>query len=82
MKHHITTTVNGDEIELDVPARRLTLHVPDAEIARRRAAWQPPAPKYVRGYGALYLRHMTQANEGCDFDFLARGGTTPDPEIH
>ena len=73
---------DGDEIELDVPARRLTLHVPDAEIARRRAAWQPPAPKYVRGYGALYLRHMTQANEGCDFDFLARGGTTPDPEIH
>jgi dihydroxy-acid dehydratase len=73
---------DGDEIELDVPGRRLTLHVPDEELARRRAAWRQPAPKYVRGYGALYLRHMTQANEGCDFDFLARGGETPDPEIH
>jgi dihydroxy-acid dehydratase len=73
---------DGDIIELDVPARRLTLHVPDAELARRRADWRPPAPKYQRGYGALYLRHMTQANDGCDFDFLERGEPTPDPEIH
>ena len=73
---------DGDLIELDVPARRLTLHVDDAELARRRAAWRTPAPKYRRGYGALYIQHMTQANEGCDFDFLARGADTPDPEIH
>jgi dihydroxy-acid dehydratase len=73
---------DGDVIEIDVPARRLSLHVTDVELARRRAAWQPPPPKYLRGYGAMYLRHMTQANDGCDFDFLARSGLTPDPEIH
>jgi dihydroxy-acid dehydratase len=73
---------NGDRIELDVPGRKLVLHVSDAELARRRAAWQPPAPRYTRGYGALAAQHMTQANEGCDFDFLARGAATPDPEIH
>jgi len=73
---------DGDIVELDVPARRLTLHVSDAELARRRASWRQPAPKYQRGYGALYVRHMTQANDGCDFDFLERGEPTPDPEIH
>jgi dihydroxy-acid dehydratase len=73
---------DGDIIELDVPSRQLTLHVADSELERRREAWRPPAPKYARGYGALYLRHMTQANEGCDFDILARGAETPDPAIH
>ncbi len=72
---------DGDEIELDVPGRRLTLHVGDEELARRREAWRPPAPKYVRGYGALAAQHMTQANDGCDFDFLAAGAPTPDPDI-
>jgi dihydroxy-acid dehydratase len=73
---------DGDVIELDVPARTLDLRVADAELARRRAAWTPPAPRYGRGYGALFARHVTQANEGCDFDFLERGAPTPDPEIH
>jgi dihydroxy-acid dehydratase len=59
----------GDLIELDVPSRRLELKVSDAELARRRAAWKKPAPRYERGYGALYQRHITQADEGCDFDF-------------
>jgi dihydroxy-acid dehydratase len=73
---------DGDVIELDVPARKLTLQVSDAELARRKAAWRPPAPRYSRGYGRVFASHVTQANEGCDFDFLERGDATPDPEIH
>jgi dihydroxy-acid dehydratase len=65
---------DGDEIELDVPNRTLTLRVSDAELARRRAAWTPRAPHYARGYGKLFLDHVLQANEGVDFDFL-RGKT-------
>ena len=72
----------GDEIEVDVPARRIHLHVSDEELARRRAAWTPPAPRYPRGYGALYSQHIGQADEGCDFDFLAPLGPIPEPEIH
>jgi dihydroxy-acid dehydratase len=72
---------DGDPIRLDVPARRLDLLVDDDEIARRRAAWVPPVPKFERGYGALYLKHVGQADTGCDFDFLAPGAN-PEPEIH
>jgi dihydroxy-acid dehydratase len=70
----------GDQITLNVAERVLRLEVADAELARRRAAWQPPAPRFARGYGALFSEHVTQANEGCDFEFLARAGATPDPE--
>jgi dihydroxy-acid dehydratase len=72
----------GDTIELDVPARRITLHVSNEELARRRAAWKPRAAQYPRGFGRMYAAHVTQANRGCDFDFLE--GTAPigDPEIH
>ena len=74
---------DGDLVTLDVPGRRLSLDVDAAELARRKAAWVPPAPHYTRGFGTLYLAHVTQANEGCDFDFLAEEGNgTPDPEIH
>ena len=73
---------DGDLIELDVPARKLTLKVDERELARRRAEWTPPKPHYTRGFGTLYLKHVTQANEGCDFDFLEAGEETPDPEIH
>jgi len=73
---------DGDVIELDVPARTLTLKVSDEELARRRAAWRTPPPRYLRGYGALCAQHITQANDGCDFDFLEAGAPTPDPEIH
>ena len=66
---------NGDEIELDVPARALALRVPEEELARRRAAWRPRPPRFARGYGQLFLEHVLQANEGCDFDFLR--GRTP-----
>ncbi|HYM97054.1 MAG TPA: dihydroxy-acid dehydratase, partial [Candidatus Sulfotelmatobacter sp.] len=68
----------GDLIELDVEAGRLELKVPDRELAARRAAFTPPAPKYRRGYGALYLQHVLQADQGCDFDFLRK---LPDEEI-
>jgi dihydroxy-acid dehydratase len=73
---------DGDLIELDVPARRLELRVADDELARRRAAWQRPAPRYERGFGALYQQHVTQANQGCDFDFLEGTAPTAEPEIH
>ena len=68
---------DGDEIELDVPARHLELRVPDAEIKARLSRWKPPAPHYARGYGKLFLDHILQANEGCDFDFL-RGADRED----
>ena len=73
---------DGDLIELDVPARKLELKVSPDELARRRAAWKRPQPKFERGFGALYQQHITQANEGCDFDFLEGTAPTPDPEIH
>jgi len=73
---------DGDMIEIDVDARKLHLDVSDAELARRRSAWQTPAPKFARGFGALYTRHVTQANKGCDFDFLEGVAPTPEPDIH
>jgi dihydroxy-acid dehydratase len=72
----------GDEIEVDVDKRLIHLHVSDEELARRKAAWTKPAPKYPRGYGALFSDHIGQADAGCDFDFLAAGGPIPEPEIH
>ena len=73
---------DGDLIELDVSGRRLTLRVPEDELTRRRAGWQPREVAYPRGFGHMYARHVTQANRGCDFDFLE--GTDPigEPEIH
>ncbi|WP_326564984.1 L-arabinonate dehydratase [Amycolatopsis rhabdoformis] len=71
---------DGDLITLDVPARTLRLEVPDDELDRRRADWREPAPRFERGYGALYAEHITQADEGCDFDFLARAGANPEPD--
>jgi dihydroxy-acid dehydratase len=73
---------DGDLIELSVPERRLTLCIDDEEMARRRAAWSPPPCVFPRGYGLLFMRHVTQAHEGCDFDFLHRGDPTPEPEIY
>jgi dihydroxy-acid dehydratase len=70
----------GDLVTLDVAARSLRAEISDAELGRRRARWRPPPPAYQRGYGALYSEHVTQADQGCDFDFLARPGTTPDPD--
>jgi dihydroxy-acid dehydratase len=72
----------GDEIEVDVPARRIHLHVAEEELSRRRAAWKAPPPRYARGYGAMFSAHIGQADEGCDFDFLAGTAPVPEPEIH
>jgi dihydroxy-acid dehydratase len=62
----------GDEIQLDVAGRQIELCVPSTEIHRRLERFSPPAPKYDRGYGRLFLEHVTQANLGCDFDFLRK----------
>ncbi|SPF00671.1 L-arabinonate dehydratase [Streptomyces sp. MA5143a] len=69
----------GDPITLDVEARTLHLHVDDEELERRRAEWTEPPTRYERGYGALYNDQITQADTGCDFEFLARPGKVPDP---
>ncbi|NIM27981.1 MAG: dihydroxy-acid dehydratase [Gammaproteobacteria bacterium] len=73
---------NGDAIRLDVPARRLSLEVADEELERRRQAWRPDdRSRPTRGYGKLFFEHVTQADEGCDFDFLTRRpfeGLSPD----
>jgi dihydroxy-acid dehydratase len=73
---------DGDLVSLDVPARRLELRVDGAELERRRATWKAPPRHYTRGFGSLYLDHVTQADQGCDFDFLEAGGATGEPEIH
>jgi dihydroxy-acid dehydratase len=79
---------DGDLIELDVPQRKLNVLVSDEELARRKAAWVPPAPRFTRGYGAMHQIHVMQADKGCDFDFLQRDGAGgacsggAEPEIH
>jgi len=72
----------GDEIEVDVAARRIHLHVAPDELARRGEAWKPPPPRYARGYGAMFSAHIGQADKGCDFDFLEGQAAIPEPEIH
>jgi dihydroxy-acid dehydratase len=61
---------DGDLITLDVERRSIHLHVDDDELDRRRQAWSAPPPRYHRGYGALFVEHVSQADQGCDFDFL------------
>jgi dihydroxy-acid dehydratase len=72
----------GDTIEIDVAARQLNMRVNDDELARRRNAWRPKQGIYARGYGKLFLEHIKQADEGCDFDFLEGTAPIPEPEIH
>src|SRR6202041_1253161 len=61
---------NGDNITLDVEARTINLDVSEDELAKRRAEWKQPETRFERGYGWMFTRHIKQANEGCDFDFL------------
>jgi dihydroxy-acid dehydratase len=74
----------GDWVTLDAPARTLTLEVGTDELARRRAAWTAPPARFERGYGWVYTKHIQQANEGCDFDFLRTdfGAPVPEPAIY
>jgi dihydroxy-acid dehydratase len=72
----------GDFIELDVAARQLNMRVNEDELRRRRAAWRPKQGIYPRGYGKLFMQHIKQADEGCDFDFLEGIAPVPEPEIH
>ena len=74
----------GDIISLDVPNRSLNVDIAVAELSRRRAAWQTPEPRYQRGYGWMFTKHIEQADKGCDFDFLRTGfgRPVPEPDIH
>jgi dihydroxy-acid dehydratase len=63
---------NGDRVRLSVKNRTIDLVVPEEELRKRKAAWQPPAPPPTRGYAKLYMDHVLQAEHGCDFDFLRR----------
>jgi dihydroxy-acid dehydratase len=72
----------GDLVELDASARKLNMLVNDEEISRRREAWRPKEGIYPRGYGKLFMQHIRQADEGCDFDFLEGTAPIPEPEIH
>jgi L-arabonate dehydrase len=70
---------NGDMIELNVPERKLHLHISDEELARRLALWKQPAPPMASGYWKLYVDHVLQADQGADLDFLVgmRGSAVP-----
>ena len=72
----------GDMITMDVEKRVLHMEVSDEDLAERKVAWTRPAPHYERGYGSIYLAHVTQAHQGCDFDFLHAGAPTPEPKIY
>ena len=74
----------GDRITVDVPGRSIHLEVSDEDLAARRAAWTPPPARYERGYGWMFGRHILQAHEGCDFDFLETqfGAPVPEPVIY
>ncbi len=72
----------GDVVELNVAERRIAMQVSDEELALRRAAWVAPVQPYQRGYTQLYQQHVTQAHQGCDFDFLQGTAPTPEPTIY
>jgi dihydroxyacid dehydratase/phosphogluconate dehydratase len=73
----------GDIVKLDVPNRTLDMLVSAEEIAKRKAEWTAPEPRYERGYGYMFSRHVTQADKGCDFDYLERdfGAPAGEPDI-
>jgi dihydroxyacid dehydratase/phosphogluconate dehydratase len=72
----------GDMIELDIEARKLHLDVTGEDLRRRKAEWKPLESQYERGYVRLYQQHVTQADKGCDLDFLEGNAKTPEPVIY
>src|SRR5690606_12224409 len=74
---------NGDEISVDIAARTINLNVPDEELEQRKTKFQPQPPRFERGYGWMFNRHIQQADQGCDFDFLQSnfGKTAGEPDI-
>ncbi len=75
---------NGDMISVDIAARSIRLEISDAEMARRKSEWKAPQKRYERGYGYVFAKHILQANEGCDFDFLRTdfGAAIGEPSIY
>lgn len=73
----------GDIVRMDLEARTLDMLVDDAEIAARRAAWVAPEPRYERSWGYMFQRHVGQADQGCDFDYLTTqfGAAPAEPDI-
>ena len=75
---------NGDIIEVDIPERKLNVDISENELSNRREKWKEPEPRYERGYGYIYSKHIEQADKGCDFDFLKSdfGSAVKEPEIN
>ena len=75
---------NGDIIEVDIPERKLNVDISENELSNRRKKWKEPEPRYERGYGYIYSKHIEQADKGCDFDFLKSdfGSAVKEPEIN
>jgi dihydroxy-acid dehydratase len=75
---------NGDMISVDVPERKISLNISDAELAQRKAQWTPLPKRYERGFGWMFSRHIMQADQGCDFDYLETsfGAPVSEPDIY
>jgi dihydroxy-acid dehydratase len=75
---------NGDTISVDIDARSIRLEISDEEMVRREALWKPPERHFERGYGYVFTKHIRQANDGCDFDFLQTdfGAPVAEPSIY
>src|SRR5690606_12856387 len=73
----------GDIVSIDLPNRRIEMLVGEAELAARRAAWVKPPERFERGYGGMFGKHVSQADKGCDFDYLVPGfgRTAGEPDI-